>query len=458
MSVLSLTYLALSGLSAVFVWLFPNRTRKYTVMLVNIAFLMLLWRSPMAVYYSAGLCAYTWLAGKQLEKKHDKAFLAISLAIPVIGLCFFKYVYDFTGWYIVMPLGISFYTFKAVGYLADIYENRIRARDLIEVFDYLIFFPAFMAGPIHRPGSFFEQLEKPWTFDYKDQKNGVILAGLGLFQKLVFAEELARLTKLFLFNSEVSGWYTCFGVLLYAFQIYVDFDSYSNIAIGTARMLGFHLERNFHTPYLSSSIQEFWRRWHISLSSWLRDYIYIPLGGSRKGTFRRYLNILIVFLVSGMWHGSAKVFIIWGLGHGVLNVIEGMIFSRMKNLTESRWMKVPLIILNFMLVAFLWIFFCAGSGEAAMGILHRMAEAHGSVSIDPSVVGITVNEWIWSFAVIGLIIVSDLFRYRTDMIEWLSQRNFFIRWTVYFVLMTAAIIFGVYGPGYDPSDFIYVTF
>ncbi len=457
MSVLSLTYLALSGLSAVFVWLFPGRTRKYTVMLVNIAFLVLLWKSPMAVYYSAGLCVYTWLAGLLLEKKHHKAVLAAALALPVLGLCFFKYVYDFTGWYIMMPLGISFYTFKAVGYLADIYENRFRARDLIDVFDYLIFFPAFTAGPIHRPAAFFEQLEKPWTFDYRDQKNGVIQAGAGMFQKLVIAEELARMTKLFLYNPEVSGWYTWFGVLLYTFQIYVDFDSYSNIAIGTARMLGFRLERNFHTPYLSSSIQEFWRRWHISLSCWLRDYVYIPLGGSRKGSLRKYINILIVFLVSGMWHGSAKVFIIWGLGHGVLNVIEGMIREKWGKLYRT-WMKAPLILFNFACVAFLWIFFCAGSGEAAAAILHRMAAAGGPAVIGPAAVGITMNEWIWTFALIAVIIVSDLMRCRTDMIEWLAARNFAVRWAVYFVLMVTAIIFGVYGPGYDPSDFIYVTF
>ena len=242
--------------------------------------------------------------------------------------------------------------------------------------------------------------------------------------------------------------------MLYAFHIYVDFDSYSNTAIGAARMMGIHLSRNFHTPYLAADIREFWQRWHISLSSWLRDYIYIPLGGNRKGTFRRYLNNFIVFIVSGLWHGSTWMFVIWGLGHGLLNTVEGLL----SQLTGRKRIKflVPFgIVINFVLVSILWVFFRSASVSEAVTLLGNVFRPSAFTLENTEV---TFNEFVWMFILLGLVFATDIMRYFTDMIEWLSRRPFILRWLVYLLLIVVAIVFGVYGPGYKPQDFIYVTF
>lgn len=454
MSVLSFPYLILSGASSIFLWLFSRKNRKYTTLIVNAVFLYLIARNVLNVLYVLALTIWVYLFGKINAAKKNRCLLFLSVLVPVTGLCLFKYNGN-----IAMPLGISFYTFKAISYMADCYKEKCTAQSIVNVFDYICFFPVFMAGPINRPEGFFTELEQPLVFDYKDQKSGCILAGLGLFEKLVIADELNRLVALTLDNAELGGWYTVLGVILYSFQIYTDFDAYSNIAVGTARMMGFHIDRNFHSPYLSSDIKEFWRRWHISLSTWLKDYIYIPLGGNRKGTFRKYLNILIVFLVSGIWHGNTKMFVIWGLGHGILSILESLILKPLNDKSWAKYLKPLGIVINFIFVTLLWIFFRAPSGTQAMQILNNIDLAFQTpFAISREILGITCNEYCWMFILIAIIIVFDLFRYHTDMLEWLGNRNIVIRWAIYWLFMTIAIIFGVYGPGYNPADFIYVTF
>ncbi|MBP3891864.1 MAG: MBOAT family protein [Solobacterium sp.] len=460
MSVLSLEFLALSLGSAVFLWIFSYPNRKYTLALCNLVFLWLLSANLLDIAYVLGLFLYTYLFGLLLGKgKARKWLLVFIVLLPILGLAFFKYAgYFLVDRRILMPLGLSFYTFKAISYLVDVYKGIcVCAKNPIEVFDYIVFFPAFMAGPIHRPGPFLEELRTPFHFEYKDQKNGFVLAALGLFQKLVIGDQLAHLMRIFL-DSSLNGAYTLLGVILYAFYIYVDFDSYSNVAIGVARMFGFHLERNFHTPYLAVSIRDFWQRWHISLSSWLRDYVYIPLGGSRKGTFLKYINTLIVFLVSGIWHGSTMMFIVWGLGHGILNILEDLIRKLFGGVKP--WMKwfAPLaIVLNFVLVASLWMFFQAGSMQEALDVFARIASGN-LLRLDYALAGITKNEWMWMWILLGMVVFTDILRYFFPMIEVLSKQFILFRWIIYAALIIIAIIFGVYGPGYDPANFIYVTF
>ena len=462
MSILSLTFLGLSAASSVFIWLFPNHSRRYTVLLCNIAFLYFLRANLLDIIYVVALSLYTWIAGKVLFQLRNKKWILAFVLLPVIGLCYFKYAgYLFPNQRILMPLGLSFYTFKAISYLADIAKEQIESKTIVSVFDYVIFFPTFMAGPIHRGESFFEELDAPFTFQYRDQKNGFMQACLGLFQKFVFADQLNYYVKLVLDNPALSGWYTVLGMVLYAFQLYVHFDAYSNVAIGIARMMGFHLERNFHSPYLGVSLRDFWRRWHISLSSWLRDYIYIPLGGSKKGILIKWINIIIIFLVSGIWHGSTLMFLIWGIGHGVVMVIEDMIRKGTGGVRS--WMKwfAPLgILINFIIVMILWVFFRSSSMEVALHTLNVIPTLHlkDVFSVSYETIGMTLNEWYWMWIIIGITIVMDLLRYFFDMIDVLSKQFFLLRWLFYIVLIIVAIIFGMYGPGYHPSDFIYVTF
>lgn len=253
---------------------------------------------------------------------------------------------------IMLPIGISFYTFQALGYVIDVYRGEKAEHNIIKYALFVSFFPQLASGPIERAGHMLKQFDglanrKLWNLDRV--KNGILLMLWGLFQKIVLADRLA------LYVDTVYGNYSEYGmitilmaVFLYAFQIYCDFDAYTNIARGSAQIIGIELNHNFNMPYLAENIKDFWARWHISLTSWFRDYLYIPLGGNRKGTLRKYLNILIVFAVSGLWHGASWNFVIWGLIHGLMLVIYNVFHQKC-----SRTEKASACVLGI-----LWLHFC----------------------------------------------------------------------------------------------------
>ncbi len=453
MNVISLQFLCLAAVSSILIWILPKMFRPWLIGISSIAFFMML-SEPIHWIYALCLVAYTWILGYLLVKRHEKWMLMIAIAVPVAGLCFYKYQGYFSGVSLIAPLGLSFYTFKAISYLVDLYQGKIESQSPLYVFNYLTFFPTFEAGPITRPKLFFEQLKQPFHFDYQDQKNGAFQCACGIFEKLVIADELGYISSRLL-NSDLSGWYLTFGLILYAFNLYADFDAYSNIAIGLARMMGFHLPANFHTPYLASSLQEFWHRWHISLSTWLKDYIYIPLGGSRKGTVRTYLNLMIVFLVSGLWHGSTLMFALWGLLHGIIMAIEAML---RKNIASKLWMKylkIPGIILNFAIVTALWAFFRSTDWNSAVALLASVFEP---CSVNLTDAGLTLNESVWLLVLLGIMVVTDLLRNHYDMIEQIAEGPWVIRWLLYAVMIVVFLVFANYGTAYNPSDFIYITF
>ena len=456
MSVFSLEYFGMLFVTPFLSWIFNKKTRKYLILLANVLFMFLILKNTVSIVYALILAGYTWLSGMILSNNKNKATLFVSLIFPVLGLVFFKYAGYFSK-SIIMPLGLSFYTFKVISYLVDIYNKKVKAQGIVNVYAYILFFPCFLAGPIHRSKDFFVELKKPFRFEYQDQKNGFILMMLGFFEKLVIGDELFRVMNIFSSNDFFTGIYKFFALVLYALYIYVDFDSYSNIAIGASRMLGFHLKRNFHTPYLAVSIQDFWSRWHISLSTWLKDYIYIPLGGNRKGIFRKYINVLVVFLVSGLWHGSTLMFVIWGIGHGLINIIEDAIHRLVPSYQKMKFLSPLRILINFMLVSILWVFFKSGSMNEAISFFQSIFVS-SKITNTYLFEHISQNELLWTFVLLGIVIITDICRYYTDMITFLSKRIFIIRWAFYIVLILFAIVFGVYGPGYHAQDFIYVTF
>ena len=456
MNLLSLEYVLFSLGASFFSWIFHHKTRKYLVLAANLIFLLLISSAVVNGIYVLALCAYVYGVQMILSKKEDRKTLILLCLVPVLGLAWFKYAGFFTGTSILLPLGISFYTFRAISFLAEVHKKAVPVQDPVSLIDYICFFPFFMAGPIHRPQPFFDALNAPFVFDYRKQKNGFIQMCLGLFEKLVIADFLKNMTDQF-YRPELSGIYTVLAVILYAFYIYADFDAYSNTALGIAKMMGFESERNFHAPYCSSSLMEFWKRWHISLSSWLRDYIYIPLGGSRKGKARKYLNILIVFLASGLWHGNTLMFLIWGLGHGILNILENIIASVFRDKSWVRVLKPLLVILNFVIVALLWVPFQSPSMADTISVFSRLSFSN-LASFDPKAAGIVMNEWYLCLAALLVLVITDMLRYRWDMLEVLADRFILLRWVFYALLIAIAIVFGVYGPGYHPEDFIYVTF
>lgn len=286
-------------------------------------------------------------------------------------------------WDIMLPLGISFYTFETISYIVDVYLGRIQpVKNLRDYALYIMFFPHLMAGPIVRPSEFLPQVGQRKRFDWDRFQLGLQYFLIGLFKKAVIADTVGGVVDVvFKDPAAYSSGAVWFAVLCYAVQIYGDFSGYSDMGIGLAHMLGFKLPFNFHMPYFSLNITEFWRRWHISLSSWLRDYLYIPLGGSRFGTWMTYRNLVITMFLGGLWHGASWTFIVWGLYHGVLLALHRAI--PLPKWTGQTWCKPLNVAFTFLLVCIGWVFFRATTFETAGIVLQRMFWPTTGLAIDP---------------------------------------------------------------------------
>ena len=412
--------------------------------------------------YSFGLNNLLWLLGFSLigyvlglinGKYHNKHIVIISSLIYGVALLGYKLI-NLTDNSIIIPLGLSFYSFKIISYLCDIYFEKIKVeKNIIYYLDYVMFFPCITAGPINRADVFLKEIRSKHEFDYQDIASGFFLLACGIFEKLVFCDFIGSVVTKSL-NVELNGFNTLLGVVLYSFQIYLDFDSISNIAIGSARMLGFKLDRNFHVPYLATSIKDFWNRWHISLSSWLRDYIYFPLGGGRKGDLRKYLNVLIVFFVSSLWHGITINFLIWGMGHGVLRIIEDLVAKFFKNRKPRFVVSILLILINFIIVTTLWIFFKYDFSDAVLTIQRIFAKS----SLDFEAIGLTHNEVVWLCIVLSTVVITDILRYFFNLGEFFGKHVFIIRFVLYAAMILLFLVFGMYGGSFDANDFIYRWF
>ena len=430
---------------------FKSILRPYILLIANVVFV-----------YSFGLSNLFWLLGFSMlgyalgllnDKHHNRVLVIFSSFIYAIALFDFKLL-NLKETSIIIPLGLSFYTFKIISYICDIYYKKIKAeRNIIYYLDYVMFFPCITAGPINRADYFIKELKRKHEFEYTDISTGFLQLAYGLFEKLVFCDFIGSVVTRCL-GEELYGANVLLGIALYSFQIYLDFDSYSNIAIGTARMLGFKLAKNFNVPYLSTSIKDFWNRWHISLSTWLRDYIYFPLGGGKKGDLRKYLNILIVFLVSSLWHGITINFLIWGMGHGIIRIIEDMIAKPFKNKKSNFFISLPLILINFVIVTTLWIFFKYNFNDA-LSVISRLFI---SSPLDFETIGLTYNEVIWLLVVIACVIALDVLRYFFNVSEFLGKRVFILRYALYVVMILVFLVFGMYGGSFDANDFIYRWF
>ena len=337
--------------------------------------------------------AFEFLSARQISRSSDhrtrRAWVTASLLLELGILCLFKYFNFFIremdavleslglqGWHptfhILLPAGISFFTFQALSYTLDVYRGKTTpAGSLFDFALYVSFFPQLVAGPIERSSHLLPQVEKPRPkVTHRDFQEGLYHVLTGLFKKIVVADNMAWLANHIFARSpdSLSAPEVLLGVYAFAFQIYGDFSGYSSIAIGTARWLGFDLMDNFRQPYLAVSPQDFWKRWHISLSSWLRDYLYIPLGGNRGGKWFTSRNLLITMLLGGLWHGAAWTFIIWGGIHGLWLVLDR--FCRKPDSPPpSRWRNALSIILTFHLVCLAWLFFRADSANQALAML-----------------------------------------------------------------------------------------
>lgn len=328
---------------------------------------------------------------RQRSETKRKLLLWFSVIINLGMLMYFKYTNFFIGimndlgaghitaLHILLPIGISFYTFENLSYTIDVYRREVKpVTRFMDYLFFLSFFPKLMMGPIVRAADFLPQIHKPYVIDNEDVGKGMFLILGGLFKKVVISDFVYQNFVQYIFDdpSRHTGIECLLGVYAYALVIYCDFSGYSDMAIGIARWLGFKIPPNFDKPYQSSSITEFWRRWHISLSSWLRDYVYIPLGGNRKGKFRQYINLMLTMLIGGFWHGASWNFIFWGGVHGgalALDKLWGQWYRKHTNLHGQRLWKIGGVLFTFHLVCFCWIFFKAATFHDAWALLHQVA-------------------------------------------------------------------------------------
>ena len=319
---------------------------------------------------------------------------------------------------IVLPVGISFYTFQTMSYTIDVYRRHLQPTDDLLTFAvFVAYFPQLVAGPIERAARLLPQLEEPRTRPDADTlASGLGLILLGLLKKVVIGDVLAGKVDLVFDGASTVGWVSLVvGVYAFALQIYADFSGYTDIARGTSRLMGIELMRNFEGPYLSRSITEFWRRWHISLSQWLRDYLYIPLGGNQGGTAATYRNLMITMLLGGLWHGANWVFVIWGGLHGVYLVAERLWRRPVDAAEPLRWRQVPAVIVTFQLVCFAWIFFRSPD----LGTATEMIE--GILTLRPGEVRLDTVVLVLFFA--AIVVTIDLAQRLTGShVPWMRWR------------------------------------
>ncbi|MEQ1734019.1 MAG: MBOAT family O-acyltransferase [Bacteroidia bacterium] len=409
------------------------------------------------------------------EGKRRKLFLIISLCANVGVLAVFKY-YNFINTnlsfllhgfaiqnpipylHILLPIGLSFHTFQAMSYTIEVYRGHQKAERHLGIYSlYVMFYPQLVAGPIERPQNLLYQFRQEHSFDYTRIVDGLKLMLWGFVKKLVVADRLALYVDAVYNNpTQHTGNTLIVATVFFALQIYCDFSAYSDIAIGTARVMGFKLMTNFNRPYFSTSISEFWKRWHISLSTWFKDYLYITLGGNKVSVPRWYFNLFIVFLVSGLWHGANFTYIMWGAVNGFY-LVFAIVSSPVRNSINQRLGITQLpklhyvlqLLLTFALACFAWIFFRANSITDAFYIIKKMATFKGAVFIkNPSMM-------LYScIAIVALFVVEYKQEYYKGSFSFLNHNNGMIRYATYALLILLILLIGVF----DGGQFIYFQF
>lgn len=497
MSFISLSYLFFLPLISLVYFLLPHRFRWLLLLIasyffymcwnINYALLMLL--STVITYYSGYLMGKVPIvdaADTSNTKRYKKTILTVSLVSNLGILFFFKYFNFFNGLVgdvfarlhitlgfenlnILLPVGISFYTFQALSYSLDVYYGRTEPSTHFGKYALFVsFFPQLVAGPIERSWHLLPQFDKKMDFDYQRAKEGLALVLWGVFKKVVISDRLAVVVNsVYGDPSKYFGFEIIISTLFFAFQIYCDFSAYTDMARGSAKILGFNIMENFKRPYFAASVPEFWRRWHISLTSWFRDYVYIPLGGNRVKMARWYANIMIVFLLSGLWHGAAINFLVWGFLHGMFQLIDvhsrkartrlNVFFGVRENRKDIQGLK---ILWTFFLVCFAWIFFRAKSFNEAQIIIKNSLVYNPWTLWDGSLyeLGLDSKDLTMSFILIIGLCCSWYFERRQSISQGILRTHIVPRYFIYTIFIVTIIIFGYYGEGYNSAEFIYFQF
>ena len=485
----SLHYLIFLPIVVGLYYLIPHRWRWLLLLTASYYFYMC-WKAEYAILLviSTGVAYFAGLGISRTEDGRQKKIILWSCLTILLGILFtFKYFnfinaslrsvfadlkihYDIPYLNLLLPIGISFYTFQKISYVVDVYHGRVKAERHFGIFAvYSCFFPQLVAGPIERAQHLLHQFYEKHEFSYERATSGLMLILWGFFKKVVVADRVAVLVKVVYGNPHgYTGLPLVVATGFFAFQIYCDFSGYTDIAIGSARLIGFDLMANFRQPYFSKSIPEFWRRWHISLSTWFKDYLYIPLGGNRVVKWRWYYNLFITFFISGLWHGANWTFAAWGTLHGcymVLDSIFGPGRDRLRAKAKSHSAQFIFdafnVLLTFGLVAMAWIPFRANNFADAWYVLTHLFSGMGSWldlrtdSIQFRGMGLNSLEFIYCAASVSLVVLYDIIDSHRNVWELLKAGPRPVRWAVSYALLILVLFFGPYN---QAQNFIYFQF
>ncbi len=420
--------------------------------------------------------------------KHKKWYVAGSFVLNLAVLFYFKYTnfaietlnsllatihvnLTINKFDILLPVGISFFTFQALSYTMDLYRGEIYAeKNFFRYALFVSFFPQLVAGPIERSKNLLKQLATPAKFKFDNLREGLLLMIYGFFLKIVLADRISIFVDTVYGDTQMyGGVYLIVATVLFAFQIYCDFAGYSTIAMGASKILGIQLMENFNAPYLAVSVTDFWRRWHISLSTWFKDYLYIPLGGNRYGKARKHVNKMIVFLASGLWHGAEWSYVIWGGVNGIYQVIGECLMPIRDKLVqvfhlkrETFSHKIYRIIGTFILVDFSWIFFRASNIQQAIDVVKSIFTVYNPwILFDDSLYNCGLGRKDFNVMLISLLILvlMDVFKNRGIKVRLkIMEQEYWFRWFFIVAAITLILIFGIWGNAYEASSFIYFQF
>ena len=453
----SIEYVIFLPIVVVLFYLLPHKSRWIMLLAASCTFYM--WFVPKYILILLITIIIDYAAGILIEKHNNNHKLKKHLLIAsIVSTCLVLFIFKYFGFVndnlvalcqslglnlnttvnLILPIGLSFHTFQSMSYVIEVYRGNQKAERNFGIYSlYVMFFPQLVTGPIERPGNLLRQLREEKKFEYDNISKGFRLIIFGLFIKMVVADNLGHYVDLIYDNpSKYNSWDIILGMFFYSFQIYGDFFGYSTIALGSAKLIGFDITDNFKTPYLAKNIAEFWHRWHISLSTWFRDYVYFPLGGSRVKFSRWAFNIMVVFLLSGIWHGAAWNFIFWGFAHGLLHVFEKFTLSHLPK-KENKGKTVTVIVdafkiaKTFILVTLFWSLFRATSFA---NINDLFSSLMNNFNISEHL-HIDNNTWIY----LGLFIIMDVLLYNTRFDDWCDKLPFLIRWTIYFIFIFTII-------------------
>ncbi|MDA8131186.1 MAG: MBOAT family protein [Elusimicrobia bacterium] len=481
----SLAFLVFFPVVSSLYFLLPYRWRWLLLLLASCVFYM--WLIPAYILVLAVTIAIDYTAGILIEDSSSPRVKRASLIASVLSTCLVLFIFKYFNFFnanlhnlsaflgynyplsllkLILPVGLSFHTFQSLSYVIEVYNGRQKAERNFGIYSlYVMFYPQLVAGPIERPQNLLHQFYEKHDFNYQDAVDGLKLMAWGMFKKVVVADRLAVVVNhVYDAPTAYTGAPLLLATIFFSYQIYCDFSGYSDIARGAARFMGFRLMRNFNIPYYSRSVGEFWKRWHISLSTWFKDYLYIPLGGSRCTAARQNFNLFFTFLVSGLWHGANWTYVVWGALNGAYLVAERALSALGSRLTGGRAPRLPAplrVAVTFSLITFAWVFFRANTISDAFYIVAHMFDGLGRLdslaALRRSVGGLGLMPFEFGVALGSLVLLEamQLVQARTDMRLALSAAPVSARWLMYAGLTYVIMVFGAFS---NNSKFIYFQF